>query len=202
MRQANPFLARRLVILRARLALAQGDAPAAIELARRAYPMPLPADDHGEGQAEIARVHQRALIQASRAKTAPPNETRLAPTSFAYPVQLLQEAEWTDFEGHDPADLYRRALEMAEKRGEPADIASVAESFGPWLLKHGDIEQAGAVIGRVAPWAAYDYDCAVLQVAIYHALKQEGPWRTALEHAKSLAGDRKIPPELLDLAVE
>jgi len=200
--QANPFLARRLLILRARLALDQDDALTAIQLARRAYPMPLPADDRGEGQAEIALVHQRALIQASRAKTAPANETRLVPTSLTYPVQVLQEAEWTDFEGNDPADLYRRALEMAEKRGQPADIALVATSFGPWLLKHGDIEQAGAVIGRVAPWAAHDYNCAVLQVAIYHALRQDGPWRNALEHAKTLAGERKIPTALLDPPVE
>ena len=202
MPQANPFLARRLLILRARLALEQGDAAKAIELSRRAYPMTLPADDHGEGQAEIGRVHQRALILARRAKTAPANETRLSPTSFTYPVQLLQEAEWSDFEGHDATDLYRRALEMAEKRGQPADIASVAGSFGPWLLKHGDIEQAAAVIGRVAAWAAYDYDCAVLQVAIYHALRQEGPWRNALEQARSLAGDRKIPQELLNPPAE
>ena len=147
-------------------------------------------------------MHQRALIQASRAKSAPPNETRLPPRSLTYPVQMLQEAEWTDFEGNDPTDLYRRALELAEKRGQPADIALIAGSFGPWLLKHGETERAGAVIGRVAAWAARDYDCAVLQVAIYHALRQEGPWRTALDHARTLAGDRNIPQVLLQPPVE
>jgi Flp pilus assembly protein TadD len=91
---------------------------------------------------------------------------------------------------------------MAEKRGQPADIALVAESFGQWLLQHGETERAGAVIGRVASWAAHDYNCAVLQVAIYHALHQTGPWRSALEQAKSLAGDRKIPAALLDAPVE
>jgi DNA-binding winged helix-turn-helix (wHTH) protein/tetratricopeptide (TPR) repeat protein len=197
--QANPFLARRLVLLHARLALEQGDPKNALALAARAFPMPLPADDRGEGQAEIALVHQRALIAALRIDAALPNAPRLAPASFGYPVQLLQEAEWAEFR-NDAAragDFYRRALDMAEKRGEPADIAAVTQSFGAWLIARGELDEAAAVIGRVSPWAAREFGCALLQVKLYHALRQNGAWRGALERAQALAGDRKIATELL-----
>ncbi|HEY6893112.1 MAG TPA: winged helix-turn-helix domain-containing protein, partial [Rhodanobacteraceae bacterium] len=58
---ANAFVARRLPALRARLALAEGDAANAAAEARRALALPSPSDDLGEGVAEIALVYQRAM---------------------------------------------------------------------------------------------------------------------------------------------
>jgi hypothetical protein len=54
------------------------------------------------------------------------------------------------------------------------------------------------VIGRVAPWAPQDYDAALLQVRLYHALGQPGPWSKAIAEARSLAGERAIPADVRD----
>jgi uncharacterized protein YbjT (DUF2867 family) len=91
-----------------------------------------------------------------------------------------------------------RALAMAETRGQPYDVDSVTASFGPWLIAHGDLHEAGDVIGRVAPWAAHDYDAALLQVRLFHALGQPGPWSKALVEARGLAGERAIPNDVRD----
>ncbi|HEX5124465.1 MAG TPA: hypothetical protein VFV97_14575, partial [Rhodanobacteraceae bacterium] len=61
-----------------------------------------------------------------------------------------------------------------------------------------ELREAGDVIGRVAPWAAHDYDAALLQVRLYHALGQPGPWSKAVAQARALAGERAIPRDLRD----
>ena len=52
------------------------------------------------------------------------------------------------------------------------------------------------MIGRVAPWAEHDYDSALLQVRLYHALGQRGPWAKALAQARALAGERDLPADV------
>jgi hypothetical protein len=85
---------------------------------------------------------------------------------------------------------------MAEARGVPADVGAVTSSYGPWLLAHGRLQDAGDVIGRIAPWARHDYECALLQVRLFHALGQPGPWAKALDQARALAGERELPADL------
>ena len=52
------------------------------------------------------------------------------------------------------------------------------------------------MIGRVAPWAAQDYDSALLQVRLFHALGQPGPWSKAIAGARAIAGERAIPGDV------
>jgi Flp pilus assembly protein TadD len=78
----------------------------------------------------------------------------------------------------------------------PADLAVVAVSYGNTLIASGDFERASAVIGRVARWADRDFDCALLQARLYHALGQRSTWQSALERARALAGERAIPTAL------
>jgi DNA-binding winged helix-turn-helix (wHTH) protein/tetratricopeptide (TPR) repeat protein len=197
---ANPFVARRLHALRARLALARGDnTDAAIE-ARRALALPSPSDDLGEGVAEIALTYQRAMLGSSdhTLAEAPASEWIDFAKPLAYPVQALAAAEWAAWRGDtDEADRkFQQALDMAEARGEPVDVASVTSAFGPWLLAHDRAQQAGDVIGRVAPWAERDYDSALVQAQLFHALGQSGPWEKALAQARALAGERELPAEV------
>ncbi|HEY6895448.1 MAG TPA: hypothetical protein VI258_14835, partial [Rhodanobacteraceae bacterium] len=166
--------------------------------ARRALALPSPSDDLGEGVAEIALVYQRAMLAQSTPDAAP----SAAWIDFAkpvYPVQALAIAEWDAARG-DPAAkaAYERALAMAEARGQPNDVGSVTASFGPWLIAHGELHEAGDVIGRVAPWAERDYDAALAQVRLFHALGQPGPWSKAIAEARALAGERTIPAALRD----
>ena len=196
----DPFVARRLHALRARLALAKHDDAVAASEARRALALPAPSDDLGEGIAEIALTYQRAVLEAS--PSMPPGAPSADWIDFAkppaYPVQALAEAEWAAArEDDDAGSLFQHALDMAEARGEPADVGAVTDSYGPWLLAHGRRHEAGDVIGRVAPWAERDYESALLQVRLFHALGQPGPWAKALAQARALAGERALPPDLL-----
>ena len=195
---ANAFVARRLPALRARLALAQGDAASAAAEAKRALGMPAPSDDLGEGVAEIALVYQRAVLAQSNPDQAP-SASWIDFSKPAYPVQALAIAEWDASRGDPSAKAaYERALAMAEARGQPYDVGAVTASFGPWLIAHGDLREAGDVIGRVAPWAGQDYDAALLQVRLFHALGQPGAWKKAIAEARALAGERTIPADVRD----
>ena len=197
---ANPFVARRLPALRARLARAQGDDGAAAAQARRALALPAPSDDDGEGIAEIALVYQRATLamHGSPPTGAPAAEWLDFEKPPAYPVQALAAAEWAaSRDDATTADrVFRQALDLAEARGEPADVGAVTAAFGPWLLAHGRLQEAGDVIGRVAPWSDRDFDSALLQVRLFHALGQPGAWSKALGQARLLAGDRRVPADL------
>jgi DNA-binding winged helix-turn-helix (wHTH) protein/tetratricopeptide (TPR) repeat protein len=196
---ANPFLARRLPALRARLALAEGRAADAAATARRALGLRAPGDDDGEGVAEIALLLQRATLAASPLPAQPPAQAWVPlQANSVYPVQALLKAEWADAQGDDAesARLFRNALDLAERRGVPTDVALVTTSYGPWLLRHGREREAGEVIGRVSPWAHRDFDCALLDVRLFNALHQPDAWSKALAQATALAGERAIPDEL------
>lgn len=91
---------------------------------------------------------------------------------------------------------YRSAIAMAEQAGVPEEVAIAVQAYAPWLLEQGRVAEAGAMIGRIAPWAEHDFDVAVLQVRLMRAMGQRGQWRSAFEHAKRLAGERSIPAEL------
>lgn len=93
-------------------------------------------------------------------------------------------------------DGFRAALALAERDGVPEQIAAVVGIHAPWLLARGRLADAAALAGRTAPWAAYDFDLALLQVRLLRALGQKGQWRVALDHAERLAGERGIPAQL------
>jgi tetratricopeptide (TPR) repeat protein len=193
---ANPFLARRLPALRARLALAEGRDAEAADAARRALGHRPPGDDEGEGVAEIALVLQRAVLATPpRPADAPAAAWVPHRAVAAWPVQAVLEAEWADAQGDadEAARRYVEARDLAERRGVPADVALVAASYGDWLLRHGRLHDAGTVIGRVSAWADRDFDCAVLQLRLFDALQQGDARAKALQAATALAGERTIP---------
>ncbi len=72
----------------------------------------------------------------------------------------------------------------------------VAQAYAGWLIRNGDLAGASAVAGGVAGWARRDYDAALLQLQLQHALGTQAPWQAALERARLLAGERRIPAEL------
>ena len=200
---ANPFLARRLPALRARLALAEGRDADAADAARRALGHRPPGDDEGEGVAEIALVLQRAVLATPpRPGDAPAAAWVPHRAVAAWPVQAVLEAEWAGAQGDadEASRRYVEARDLAERRGVPADIALVATSYGGWLLRRGHLHEAGTVIGRVSAWADRDFDCALLQLRLYDALRQGDARAKALQAARALAGERAIPAPLLEPA--
>lgn len=113
-------------------------------------------------------------------------------------ADLIQaEQHWAD---HDPEQAYRfyeAALQAADRIGVPLEIARVAGSYGNALISDGWLERAATVIGRVAAWSDRDFDCALLEARLHQSLGQAGPWRTALERARGLAGQRPVPEALI-----
>ena len=92
--------------------------------------------------------------------------------------------------------LYARALSLAERRGIPTEIADAVSAYTPWLIERGRLAIAGSLVGRVGSWADRDYECALLQVQLYHALGHRDLWLSALETARHMAGERAIPVAL------
>jgi DNA-binding winged helix-turn-helix (wHTH) protein/tetratricopeptide (TPR) repeat protein len=93
-------------------------------------------------------------------------------------------------------ELYEIALHIAREIGVPASIADVAVSYGNALIDTGELERAVTVVGQVAPWADSDFECALLQAKLYHALGRRESWRLAIEQARSLAGERPLPADV------
>ncbi|MCL1633647.1 winged helix-turn-helix domain-containing protein [Luteimonas sp. SX5] len=91
---------------------------------------------------------------------------------------------------------YRAAVALAEQEGVPEETAIAIDAYASWLLERGRTAEAGALIGRVAPWAEHDFDMAVLQVRLLRALGQRPQWPQAYDRAKRLAGERAIPASL------
>ncbi|MFC4821079.1 winged helix-turn-helix domain-containing protein [Dokdonella ginsengisoli] len=100
----------------------------------------------------------------------------------------------------DRVELARRAFDSAQRRAAagqvPGDMLWVAQAYAGWLIRNGDLAGASAVAGGVAGWARRDYDAALLQLQLQHALGTQAPWQAALERARLLAGERRIPAEL------
>jgi ATP/maltotriose-dependent transcriptional regulator MalT len=114
------------------------------------------------------------------------------------PIAMVIQAEAAQRRGDTTAagQSFDRALAAAEADGVPATTATVAIAHAHWLLGQGRVADAAEVGGRVARWADRDFDCALLQVRLYHALGRDDLRLSSLREAESLAGERSIPATL------
>jgi tetratricopeptide (TPR) repeat protein len=191
---------------RARLELDAGNFAVAATAARIAVDR-LPTLDEAPERARAWLSLGRALLAAGdsgAARTQAAGFERWAGAHADQPtvtlLAALAQAELARAE-HRREDAYRSfaaALADAERRTVPRDLVVVAQSYGGSLLEDGEHARASAVIGRVARWSEQDFDCAILQARLYRALGQVEAWRSALSHARALAGERSIPAALLD----
>jgi DNA-binding winged helix-turn-helix (wHTH) protein/tetratricopeptide (TPR) repeat protein len=94
---------------------------------------------------------------------------------------------------------YREAVALAEAGGVPGAIANAVLARAHWLMRGGRLDEAAALIGRVAPWAEQDFELALLQVELFGRLQQARQWRASLVQATRLAGERPIPAALMAL---
>lgn len=152
-------------------------------------------------RAYLALGRPAAAAEASSAMTAWA-ETREPQAPRIYAV--LAEAEVAAAEGRREAaeTAFERALALADAGHVPLHLLHVAQHYVPWLLGEGGQgvpapERALALAGRVAGYADQQYEAALLQLRVYHALGPPSTWRAALAGVSSLAGERQIPPALL-----
>jgi DNA-binding winged helix-turn-helix (wHTH) protein/tetratricopeptide (TPR) repeat protein len=200
----NRVLLARLRALEADLSVREGNWRSA-DAATAAALADWPAAGADGDRAAVVLLRQRALLALGHVAFA----RALLDRSRAVPAEAGEEpgrvaealamAEWAMRERDDAraAAWFGFAAATAERRGVPAEIVAVAMAQAPRLLAADAREEAAAVIGRVAPWAAHDFDCALLQLRLYHALGQRDAWFNALRQAQTLAGEREIPSELL-----
>jgi DNA-binding winged helix-turn-helix (wHTH) protein/tetratricopeptide (TPR) repeat protein len=188
----------------ARMHLAVGDAPAALDDAAAAVAR-LPTIDEARERARAWLTWSRALRAAGRTAEARSQVAEFARWAATHPAMpsvtlfaALADAEQAAAEDRrdDALKSYNTALGDAERWAVPADLATVAISYGNHLIASADFERASAIIGRVARWAERDFDCALLQARLYHALGQRATWQSALERVRALAGERAIPSAL------
>lgn len=93
-------------------------------------------------------------------------------------------------------DLFERALARAEHERVPADLVETARRYATWLIEKQRLAHAALVAGRVAPWANQDFDAALLQARLYHAMGRNAAWHAALARARALAGERALPDDI------
>jgi hypothetical protein len=123
--------------------------------------------------------------------------TRSGSSAAMLYARLAQAQSATDTDSAGAS--YTQALDAADTLRIPQDLRETVGAYATWLMARGDLARASALGERIAGAAARDYDSALLQLRIHHALGDETLWRNALVRARSLAGERTIPAELLTL---
>jgi DNA-binding winged helix-turn-helix (wHTH) protein/tetratricopeptide (TPR) repeat protein len=110
---------------------------------------------------------------------------------------VLAEADQARAEGRidDALSRYADAMRRAERQGIPEDIVIVGEPYVDALVDAGQIDQASAISGRLAPWSDKDMRAAWTQVRVYRALHKTDAARDALSRARALAGERALPDD-------
>jgi DNA-binding winged helix-turn-helix (wHTH) protein/tetratricopeptide (TPR) repeat protein len=191
----------RLRVLRTELALREGrDADAAREAA--ALPSAwLPGDTDDTLRAKAALWRQRALppTAAVPGVAIAPSAQGDAGSRSGAPYRRLAQAEHAVSLGQaaEAEAAYRQTLALADADGVPFTLSEVIRSYAGFLIAQGRLADAAALGGRIGAWAADDFDCAVLQLRLAHALGDPAAWQSALANARRLAGERSIAPELL-----
>lgn len=175
------------------LALHSGDPRSAALLAERVL-RDWPADD----ASPLREWTRFRWLQAAQAADLPLPDIGLPATvPDSLPgllIRALQQGAHDDPASAEQA--FATALALAERGGVPAEIAEAVSAQASWLLDRQRVDEAGSLIGRVAPWAAHDFDLALLQVRWYREAGQAAPWRNALAQARRLAGERAVPAAL------
>lgn len=200
----HAFLASRSRELRAELAWELGDTAAALDLARTAL-AERPAHDFWHDEELALGIYVRALIASGARDEADPIVAALAArvrdplAADVEPRFRIAWAEWAYALGrrNEALEQLRIAQANAETRGVPIDVVAVAATLGPMLLREGRVDESAAVIGRVAVWADHDFTSAVLQARLIRQQASTDRGETALERARALAGERRIPAELV-----
>jgi len=94
---------------------------------------------------------------------------------------------------------FDRALALADESRTPTRVRDVVERYVEWLASDAAAPDGRLlrVSERIADFADRDYAAAVVQLRVYRKLGPPAAWQTALGRAERLAGERRIPAELV-----
>ncbi len=131
-------------------------------------------------------------VQAAQAADLPPGSTaEVSGTGERTLPVLLAAALLREEDAAEP--MLREALALAEQRAAPAELVEVARVYVPWLIGRERLQEAGVLVGRLAPWSGRCYDCALLQWQLANALGDASLASEARGQATRLAGERPLP---------
>ena len=193
-----------LAALEAELDLNAGNATHALQLANAGL-AELSDLEFASVRASTSLVAIRALHAMGRNQDAAREVAKLAEFAEKAGVDDVRvharlaaaEQAWSERRMEAAVAVYDQALRDASAQGVPANVAEVAVSYGNALVDGGELSGAASVVGQVARWADRDFDCALLQARLFRAIGQREPWHAALERARSLAGERPIPADVI-----
>ena len=185
--------------VRAELALATGDASAAIVHAEAA--LSRIEDPHdAAARAWLVRLRERAQTSLGRGEArrqvvaAIAAETPEGREAIGYRIAVAETAG--NDEGAEAEKQFSAAIAAADADGIPAHMVVAVGAYADWLLARDRAADAQAIVGRIAAWSERDFRCALVQLKLFHTIGQAAPWSAALGHAQKLAGEREIPDEL------
>ncbi|MDC8012667.1 winged helix-turn-helix domain-containing protein [Tahibacter soli] len=199
---ADPAIKARADAIAARLALADGDAAQAATLAAAAL-ISLPDNDDTRQAARARLTLLRAQLASGGKQDAAASVAAIAewarrvatPGATTY-AKLAQAEAAASANAPDAGTQFEAALAAADQNRIPIDLVAVAQGYTRWLATHLDPVRAGVLAERLGAWADHDYDAALLQLTLYHALGQNAAWRSALDRCRRTAGERAIPAAL------
>lgn len=183
---------------RAELAWARGDAQQAQAAAAEVMQILPPAQMKDDEDLYTILLYQRASIALGRTAEADA-VAAVGPGQAHSPIALIGQAESAARAGRaaDAERLLGEAAARAQAQAVPDTTLRVTEAQVRWLLERNRRDEALAAAGILLPWADRDFDCAVVQVAAFHAAGQRDAWANALKKARALAGERRIPERWL-----
>ncbi|HEY0179107.1 MAG TPA: winged helix-turn-helix domain-containing protein [Dokdonella sp.] len=147
-------------------------------------------------RAQLARGERAAAAATlAQARAWTPPDTMTSVPSI-YRALLEAEAQAGGIGDGDPRANFERALELADASQTPADMFEVCRAYADHLIAAGDLAAAAEVVGRTSAWSIRDFDAALLEARLYHALGNASLSRSALARADALAGERKAPADL------
>ncbi len=164
------------------------------------------AEDSPDLYVSTWTVRLRSLRQLGRLDAAEAETAALAAWIEAHPNPwrrvhaALTQAEQAWARSPDEAALaqFASAFMLAGSLGIPDDLVEVAERYVAALLERGEIDQASAVVGRIAPWADRDLRAAWAQAQLYRAQDRVDAWQRSTERVLQLAGERALPAPRID----
>lgn len=198
------------LVLRAEQAARQGDPGLARRVAGEVVDQVPPdyaplAEQRGRAWLILIRSHlnQGRSAAAAEASAVLADWARRTQAPSIQIYTALAQAEVAAANGQSEAaeSAFEQALTLADTSQVPLRSLQVAESYVSWLLadeppRAPDPERALVVASHVAKYANRHYGAALLQLRATHAVGASAAWRGALASARSLAGERQIPPRL------
>jgi tetratricopeptide (TPR) repeat protein len=199
----DPEAMARAQAITARNAFARGDAALAEREATASLRVPpAPQDPRETGSAWLTLVRaQLAQGHVAAAEASLRGAQAWATTDGSSTAALqvaLAGAEYRAASGDAAGarSAFEAAQSLAEEGRVPVDLAAVAQSYVDWLMQQRDFRRASTMAEGVAAWAPRDYPTALLQLRVFHALRDPAAWQAALARTRALAGERAIPAEL------